>query len=77
MLRRPLEFKNFTSFARLREWLTTPGEFEKKLLERTSILQYLTFQFFAVSVLFLFPIKLLLRLLFTIKYIWVTPWFNV
>jgi hypothetical protein len=57
--------------------LTTPGEFERKLLARTSILQYMTFQFFAVSVLFLFPIKLFLRLVFTIKYILVTPWFNV
>ena len=52
-------------------------EFEEKLLARTSILQYLTFQFFAVSVLWLFPVKLILRLVFTIKYIWVTPWFNV
>jgi hypothetical protein len=77
MLRRPLEFRTFTSFKRFREWATTPGEFERKLLARTSILQYMTFQFFAVSVLFLFPIKLLLRLLFTIKYILVTPWFNV
>jgi len=28
-------------------------------------------------VLWLFPVKLILRLAFTIKYIWVTPWFNV
>ena len=55
-----------------------PGSFGcHELLDRTSLLQYMTFQFFAISVLFLFPIKLLLRLLFTIKYIWVTPWFNV
>jgi hypothetical protein len=58
-------------------WLMTRTEFDRKILARTSILQYLTFQFFAISVLFLFPVKLLLRLLFTIKYIWVTPWFNV
>src|ERR1043166_6434261 len=64
-------------FAGLRPWRTPPGQFQSKLLERTSLLQYMTFQFFAISVLFLFPIKLLLRLLFTIKYIWVTPWFNV
>ena len=68
---------DFTSFGRFKAWLTTPGQFQSKLLERTSLLQYMTFQFFAISVLFLFPIKLLLRLLFTIKYIWVTPWFNV
>jgi hypothetical protein len=53
------------------------SEFEKKLLDRTSILQYLTFQFFAVSVLLALPVKLLLRLLLTIKYVWVTPWFNI
>jgi hypothetical protein len=58
-------------------WLTTWDEFERKLLARTSLLQYLTFQFFAISVLLAFPVKLLLRLVFTIKYVWVTPWFNV
>jgi hypothetical protein len=77
MTRPAPKFSDFTSFKRLRAWLTTPGAFQQKLLDRTSLLQYMTFQFFAISVLFLFPIKLLLRLLFTIKYIWVTPWFNV
>ncbi len=51
--------------------------FEEKLLARTSLLQYLTFQFFAVSVLLALPVKLVLRLALTIKYVWVTPWFNV
>ena len=77
MLRRRLEWADIKSFGRLRGWATKNGEFEEKLLARTSILQYLTFQFFAITVLWLFPVKLLLRLLFTIKYIWVTPWFNV
>ncbi len=36
-------------------------------------LQYLTFQFFAVSVLLALPVKLILRLALTIKYVWVTP----
>ena len=58
-------------------FLMTRTELDRKILARTSILQYVTFQFFAITVLFLFPVKLLLRLLFTIKYIWVTPWFNV
>src|SRR5256714_1640347 len=62
---------------RLWLWLTTKDEFEKKLLARTSILQYMTFQFFAISVLLAFPVKLLIRLVFTIKYVWVTPWFNI
>ncbi len=47
--------------------------FEQKLLARTSLLQYLTFQFFAVSVLLALPVKLLLRLTLTIKYVWVIP----
>lgn len=77
MLRGPFRFKYLTSFGDLKKWATESDEFERKILERTSLLQYLTFQFFAISVLWLFPVKLLLRLLFTIKYIWVTPWFNV
>jgi hypothetical protein len=53
------------------------NEFEKKLLARTSLLQYLLFQFFAISVLIALPVKIILRLGFNIKYVWVTPWFNV
>jgi len=53
------------------------NEFEEKILARTTLLQYLTFQFFAVSVLLALPVKLLLRLTFTIKYVWVTPFFNI
>jgi len=53
------------------------NEFEQKLLARTSLLQYLTFQFFAVSVLLALPVKLFLRLVFTIKYVWVIPWLNI
>jgi hypothetical protein len=57
--------------------LMTWNAFERKLLDRTSLLQYVTFQFFAITVLIALPVKLLLRLLFNIKYVWVTPWFNV
>ncbi len=52
-------------------------QFEQNILARTSLLQYLTFQFFAVSVLLALPVKLILRLTLTIKYVWVTPWFNI
>ena len=62
---------------RLWLWMTTRDGFENKILARTSLLQYMTFQFFAISVLLAFPIKLILRLVFTIKYVWVTPWFNI
>jgi hypothetical protein len=59
-------------------WLMTRTEFDKKILARTSLLQYLTFQFFAITVLLALPVKLILRLLpIHIKYVWVTPWFNI
>jgi hypothetical protein len=55
-------------------WTLFPKDpFEQKLLARTSLLQYLVFQFFAVSVLLALPVKLLLRLTLTIKYVWVIP----
>jgi hypothetical protein len=53
------------------------SEFEQKLLARTSLLQYVTFQFFAITVLIAMPVKLFLRLALTIKYVWVTPFFNI
>jgi len=53
------------------------SKFEKKIFERTSTLQYLTFQFFAITILVSMPIKLILRLGFRIKYVLVTPWFNI
>jgi hypothetical protein len=41
-----------------------------------SLLQYVTMQALLITMLAL-PIKIILRLLFRIKYVWVTPWFNV
>ena len=75
--RGPFKASYLFSPRKLWDWARTPDEFETKLLARTSVLQYLTFQFFAISVLLAFPVKLLIRLVFTIKYVWVTPWFNV
>src|SRR5918996_703740 len=69
-----VDFKRI-SFRPLRLFPKKP--FEEKLLARTSLLQYVTFQFFAISVLLALPVKLILRLAFTIKYVWVTPWFNI
>ncbi|MGI8566341.1 MAG: cytochrome C [Pyrinomonadaceae bacterium] len=77
MKRGPFSLKYLTSFKQLRQWATVPDEFESKILARTSLLQYLTFQFFAISVLIALPIKIILRLALNIKYVWVTPWFNV
>jgi hypothetical protein len=57
--------------------LVTRSALNKKIFERTSLVQYLTFQFFAITILVALPVKMLLRLLFRIKYVLVTPWFNV
>lgn len=56
--------------------IMTITEFTRKIYRRMSLLQYLAIQFFAITMLGL-PVKVLLRLLFRIKYVWVTPWFNV
>jgi hypothetical protein len=57
--------------------IITWSKFEKKIFERTTLLQYLVFQFFAITILVALPVKLLARLLFRIKYVMVTPWFNI
>jgi Cytochrome b(C-terminal)/b6/petD len=57
--------------------LITWNEFNRKIYERMSLIQYLTLQFFLTTMLAL-PIKIILRLLpIHIKNVWVTPWFNV
>jgi hypothetical protein len=38
--------------------------------------QYVTLQILMIVMLSL-PAKIIARLLFRIKYVWVTPWFNV
>ncbi len=55
--------------------LCTATEFNRKIFGRMSLIQYLTLQFFLTTMLAL-PVKMLARLLFRIKYVWVTPWFN-
>jgi hypothetical protein len=50
--------------------------FARKIFKRMSLLQVVTMQIFLIVMLSL-PIKILARLLFRIKYVWVTPWFNV
>lgn len=57
--------------------LITWTKFEKKIFERTTLLQYSVFQFFAITVLVSMPVKLLIRQVFRIKYVMVTPWFNI
>ncbi len=50
--------------------------FGKKILARMSLLQYATMQLMLILMLSL-PVKMILRLVFRIKYVWVTPWFNI
>ncbi len=57
--------------------LVTLTPFDRKVLQRTNVLQYLTFQFFAITILIALPTKMLLKLVFRIKYVLITPWFNV
>src|SRR5579872_914526 len=50
--------------------------FARKIFKRMSLVQIVTMQLFLIIMLSL-PLKILARLLFRIKYVWVTPWFNV
>jgi len=56
--------------------LITRTAFNRKIYARMSVLQYATMQLFLIVMLAL-PLKILIRLMFRIKYIWVTPWFNI
>jgi hypothetical protein len=50
--------------------------FDPKNYQRKSLLQYSLMMVFLITMLAL-PIKMMLRLVFHIKYVWITPWFNV
>jgi len=56
--------------------LITLTPFNKKIFKRMSLLQYSIMQVFLILMLLL-PVKILLRHVFRIKYIWITPWFNI
>src|SRR6266852_363055 len=50
--------------------------YNAKNYQRKSLLQYSILMVFFLTMIGL-PIKMLLRLMFHIKYVWITPWFNV
>ena len=52
------------------------SDFNKKIYQRMNVFQYLTLQVLLILMLLL-PVKILIRQLFRIKYIWITPWFNI
>ena len=51
-------------------------DFSRKIYKRMSILQTVTMLLF-LSLMLSLPIKILLRLVFRVKYVWETPWFSV
>jgi hypothetical protein len=57
-------------------WICMRTDFSRKIYKRMSLLQLVTMYTFLILMLSL-PVKMLLRLVFTIKYVWVTPWFSV
>ena len=50
--------------------------YNPKDYQRMSLLQYSLMVFFLLTMVGL-PVKMILRLAFNIKYVWITPWFNV
>ncbi|MGO9642660.1 MAG: cytochrome C [Candidatus Acidiferrales bacterium] len=62
------------SYAMYRLMTLTP--FARRIFQRMTLLQIVTTDLFLVLMVSL-PIKIILRLVFVIKYIWVTPWFSI
>jgi len=51
-------------------------EFSRRIYKRMSLIQLVTMYVLLILMLSL-PVKMLARLVFNIKYVWVTPWFSV
>ncbi|NTW51614.1 MAG: cytochrome C [Chlorobiaceae bacterium] len=47
-----------------------------ELLQQLGMIRYVTIVFLFITMMSI-PIKMILRLVFLIKYVWITPWFNV
>lgn len=60
----------------LMHWICVSTEFTRKIYKRMTLLQIITLHTLMI-LMFSLPVKMLARLLFRIKYVWVTPWFNV
>jgi hypothetical protein len=60
----------------LMHWICMSTEFTRKIYKRMTLLQIITLHTLMI-LMFSLPVKMLARLLFRIKYVWVTPWFNV
>jgi len=60
-------------------FVSEPNAFRRKMakdFQRMSLLQFSIVQFLLLTMVAL-PIKMGLRLLWHIKYVWITPWFNI
>ena len=66
----------FLVFGWLVHRLVVWNEFNRKIYQRMTLVQYLILQFFVLTMLAL-PVKMLLRQIFRIKNVLVTPWLNV
>jgi cytochrome b/b6/petD-like protein len=57
-------------------WLMMRTDFSRKIYKRMTLLQIITVQAMLIPMVAL-PVKILLRLVLRVKYVWVTPWFTV
>jgi len=66
----------FVVFGWLTHKLFVWNDFNRKIYQQMTLVQYLTLQTFLL-VMWALPVKIILRLVFRIKYVMVTPWFNI
>ena len=66
----------FVVFGWLTHKLFVWNDFNRKIYHQMTLVQYLTLLSFLL-VMWALPLKIILRLLFRIKNVMVTPWFNI
>ncbi len=66
----------FVIFGWLTHKLFVWNEFNRKIYQKMTLVQYLTLQSFLL-IMWALPVKMFLRLVFRIKNVMVTPWFNI
>lgn len=60
----------------LMHWISTSTEFARRIYRRMTLLQIITMHTLMILMLSL-PVKMAARLILRIKYVMVTPWFNI
>jgi hypothetical protein len=66
----------FVVFGWLTHKLFVWNDFNRKIYKQMTLVQYLTLQVLLV-IMWGLPVKIILRLIFRIKNVMVTPWFNI